>query len=111
MEFNLLVGGEAGQGLASIENELTELLARLDYCYFATKNYMSRIRGGHNFHMFRVADEPVSALSGKDWDMIISLDEETEVRHKPALKKGGIFLSSKHVQEIERAAVDSIIQL
>ena len=106
MEFNLLVGGEAGQGLASIENELTELLARLNYCYFAMKNYMSRIRGGHNFHMFRVADEPVSALSGKDWDMIISLDEETEVRHKPALKKGGIFLSSKHVQEIEKAAVD-----
>jgi 2-oxoglutarate ferredoxin oxidoreductase subunit alpha len=104
MECNLLVGGEAGQGLASIENELTDILARLHYCYFATKNYMSRIRGGHNFHMFRISRNPVHALSGQGWDMIIALDGETEVRHVPALKKEGIVLSPQHVQEIEKTA-------
>jgi 2-oxoglutarate ferredoxin oxidoreductase subunit alpha len=107
MECNLLVGGEAGQGLASIETELTTLLFRLNYCYFATKNYMSRIRGGHNFHMFRISDQPVHALSGKPWDMIIALDDETETRHKSALKDGGIFLAGEQIREIEKAATDT----
>jgi 2-oxoglutarate ferredoxin oxidoreductase subunit alpha len=107
MECNLLVGGEAGQGLASIEAELTTLLFRLDYCYFATKNYMSRIRGGHNFYMFRISDQPVQALSGKAWDMIIALDDETETRHKPALRDDGIFLAGEHIREIEKTAADT----
>jgi 2-oxoglutarate ferredoxin oxidoreductase subunit alpha len=109
MECNLLIGGEAGQGLASIENELTTLLFRLNYCYFATKNYMSRIRGGHNFHMFRISDQPVHALSGKAWDMIIALDEETETRHKPTLKKGGIFLAGQQILEIDKTARDTFL--
>lgn len=65
MEFYVLIGGEAGQGAYSIELEVTEMLSRLNYHFFATKNYMSRVRGGHNFHMVRVADHPVSALSGE----------------------------------------------
>lgn len=106
MEYNLLIGGEAGQGVASIENELNALLARLHFFYFTTKNYMSRIRGGHNFHMFRISDRPVYALSGNPWDMMIALDKETETRHKPALKADGIFLTGEHVREIEKTAVD-----
>ena len=46
MEFNVVIGGEAGQGLFSVEIGLTEILSRLNYYFFATKNYMSRIRGG-----------------------------------------------------------------
>ena len=56
MECNVLIGGEAGQGMFSVELELSEILSRLGYPFFATKNYMSRIRGGHNYHMVRVAD-------------------------------------------------------
>ena len=74
MEFSVLIGGEAGQGMFSVELELSEMLCRLGYPFFATKNYMSRIRGGHNYHMIRVADRPVHALSGKPWDMIIAMD-------------------------------------
>jgi 2-oxoglutarate ferredoxin oxidoreductase subunit alpha len=64
MEFNLKIAGEAGHGLLTIEVGLTEILARAGYHFFATKNYMSRIRGGHNFHMIRISDEPVHALGG-----------------------------------------------
>ena len=45
MEFNLIIGGEAGQGAFSVEQELADILARLRYYFFATKNYMSRVRG------------------------------------------------------------------
>lgn len=104
MECNLLVGGQAGQGLASIENELTDLLFRLGYHFFATKFYMSRIRGGHNEHLFRVAEEPVHALSGEPWDVVVGLDEETERLHRADLSAHGICISIDGIREIEKAA-------
>ncbi|MBM4315130.1 MAG: 2-oxoacid:acceptor oxidoreductase subunit alpha, partial [Deltaproteobacteria bacterium] len=64
MEMNIVIGGEAGQGAFSVELELTETLSRLNYRFFATKRYMSRVRGGHNDHMIRIADYPVHALRG-----------------------------------------------
>ena len=104
MEFNVVIGGEAGQGLFSVELGLTEILSRLNYYFFATKNYMSRIRGGHNFHMIRISEEPVHALSGRKWDMVIALDEETDIRHRPDLSGDGIYLSRELTKEIEKEA-------
>jgi 2-oxoglutarate ferredoxin oxidoreductase subunit alpha len=104
MEFNVVIGGEAGQGLFSVELGLTEILSRLNYYFFATKNYMSRIRGGHNFHMIRISEEPVHALSGRKWDMVIALDGETEGRHRPDLRDDGIYLSRELTKEIEKEA-------
>ena len=107
MEFNLLIGGEAGQGLMSIENRLNDILSHLNYHFFATKNYMSRIRGGNNFHMFRIADRPVHALSGDTWDMVIALDAETERRHGADLRTGGFLLSKDRFGEIEKLAAET----
>ncbi len=104
MEFNVVIGGEAGQGIFSVELQLTEILSRLNYYFFGTKNYMSRIRGGHNFHMIRMSEEPVHALSGQKWDMVIALDGETESRHKPNLRGGGIYLSRELTKQIEKEA-------
>ncbi|MDQ5985934.1 MAG: 2-oxoglutarate/2-oxoacid ferredoxin oxidoreductase subunit alpha [Syntrophus sp. SKADARSKE-3] len=100
MEFNLIIGGEAGQGAFSVEVALADILVRLHYYFFATKNYMSRVRGGHNFHMFRIADHPVHALNGGLWDMVVALDEETERRHQPKLREKGIYLSKTFTEEI-----------
>jgi 2-oxoglutarate/2-oxoacid ferredoxin oxidoreductase subunit alpha len=105
MEFSVLIGGEAGQGMFSVELELSDLLSRLGYHFFATKNYMSRIRGGHNFHMVRVSDRPVHALSGSPWDMIIALDDgQTELRHSGSLREGGILLGNDKVKAVEKEA-------
>jgi 2-oxoglutarate ferredoxin oxidoreductase subunit alpha len=107
MEFNVIVGGEAGQGAFSVELELTEILSELNYYFFATKNYMSRIRGGHNFHMIRIADVPVHALSGKKWDMVIALDDETERRHTPNLHEKGIYLSREVTGKIQKEGAET----
>jgi 2-oxoglutarate ferredoxin oxidoreductase subunit alpha len=61
---------------------------------------MSRIRGGHNFHMVRIADRPVHALNGGKWDMVVALDDETKALHKPDLREGGSFLSRAMTKEI-----------
>jgi 2-oxoglutarate ferredoxin oxidoreductase subunit alpha len=107
MECNVIVAGEAGQGAFSVELELTETLSRLNYHFFATKNYMSRVRGGHNFHMIRIADRPVHALSGDPWDLIVALDDETGRRHGPDLKDGGILLSQERTREMTASAKEA----
>ncbi|MEW6334629.1 MAG: 2-oxoacid:acceptor oxidoreductase family protein, partial [Thermodesulfobacteriota bacterium] len=107
MEMNVLIGGEAGQGAFSVELELTEILSRLNIRFFATKHYMSRVRGGHNYHMVRIADHPVHALLGGKWDMVVALDEETERLHGPNLREGGVTLSREMTREIGAAAKEA----
>jgi len=107
MEFNVVVGGEAGQGAFSVELELTEILSELNYYFFATKNYMSRIRGGHNYHMIRISDVPVHALSGLKWDMVVALDDETERRHTPNLHEKGIYFSREVTGKIQKEGVET----
>jgi 2-oxoglutarate ferredoxin oxidoreductase subunit alpha len=111
MECNVVIAGEAGQGAFSVELELTETLSRLNYHFFATKNYMSRVRGGHNFHMIRIADHAVHAPSGGEWDMVVALDEETQRRHRPNLREGGIFLSREMTEEIGVAAREAFASI
>ncbi len=107
MEMNVIIAGEAGQGAFSVEMELTETLSRLNYHFFATKNYMSRIRGGHNYHIVRIADHPVHALSGGIWDMVVALDGETERRHRPDLREGGIYLSREMTAAVAETAKEA----
>ena len=104
MEFNLKIAGEAGHGLLTIEVGLTEILARAGYHFFATKNYMSRIRGGHNFHMIRISDEPVHALGGNAWQMLVAFDEESVRRHRPALSPEGILIDKEEIRRIGEGA-------
>lgn len=86
--------------MQSIEGLLVKVLSRLNYHFFTTKNYMSRIRGGHNFHMLRVSGEPVQALRGDTFEVIVALDKETRQRHFRTLAKKGIFISKEWTDEI-----------
>jgi len=107
MEFNVVIGGEAGQGAFSVELLLTDVLSRLSYYFFATKNYMSRVRGGHNFHMIRIADHAVHALAGGQWDMVVALDGETEKRHRPRLHEKGHYLSPTMVADMTKETLEA----
>jgi len=44
-ELAIVLAGEAGQGIQTIETLLTGLLKSGGYHVFATKEYMSRVRG------------------------------------------------------------------
>lgn len=53
--LSLVLGGEAGQGIQFIETILKTLIKRSGYYVFATKEYMSRIRGGINTTEIRIS--------------------------------------------------------
>ena len=89
--YNLLIGGAAGQGIDTTAAILERLLKRSGYSVFTSRDFMSRVRGGHNFSLVRFAVEPVMSHSSK-LDGIIALNDETIELHKAELKENGFIL-------------------
>lgn len=91
MDYTIRIGGEAGQGLQTIGGILAKVFARSGYHVFTHQDYMSRIRGGHNFYQIRFSDKPVTASRDKI-DILVALNRETIEIHKDYLNKGGIIV-------------------
>ena len=89
--YNLLIGGAAGQGIDTTAAILEKLLKRSGYSVFTARDFMSRVRGGHNFSLIRFGIEPVHSHSNR-LDGIVALDEETIRLHKEQLKDNGFIL-------------------
>jgi 2-oxoglutarate ferredoxin oxidoreductase subunit alpha len=90
-EINIVVGGEAGQGVQSAGFILAKSFARAGYHVFADQDYESRVRGGHNFYRVRISVNPVSAISLK-LDVLVALNQETVGLHQAELKPGGLLV-------------------
>lgn len=61
-DISIVLVGEAGQGIQSIETILVTLARAKGYHVYATKEYMSRVRGGINSTSVRISTSPVDAL-------------------------------------------------
>ena len=89
--YNLLIGGAAGQGVDTTVSILEKLLKCSGYCVFTVRDFMSRVRGGHNFSLIRFGTEPINSHSNR-LDGIVALDEETIRLHNNQLKDNGFIL-------------------
>jgi 2-oxoglutarate ferredoxin oxidoreductase subunit alpha len=63
--YNLLIGGAAGQGIDTTAAILEKLLKRAGYSVFTMRDFMSRIRGGHNYCTIRFDTETVRGHDGR----------------------------------------------
>lgn len=88
MRFNILFGGQAGQGPNILSILLGQALITRGYYVFISRDYQSLIRGGHNFNVLTFSDTPVSSNDSK-MDVVIALDENTVNLHKKDLKPNG----------------------
>lgn len=99
MDYTIRTGGQAGQGLQTIGAVLAKLFARSGYYVFTHQDYMSRIRGGHNFYQVRLADRAISS-SRRAVDILIALDKTSVVEHRQELSPGGMVVyDSETVKE------------
>ena len=87
--LNVMVGGEAGQGVQSVGFILVKAFARGGFHLFADQDYESRVRGGHNFFRVRISDSQVGAIS-EAVDILIALNQESVELHRRELAKGGV---------------------
>ncbi len=91
---NILVGGEAGQGLATIGELMAKALVRSGYEIHVAQDYMSRIRGGHNTFAIRTGPDPVLAPV-EEVDILVALDQETIDLHKGQLTGRGVVIADE----------------
>lgn len=93
---NVLIGGSAGQGMDTLAAIFERLLKDNGLEILTIRDYMSRVRGGHNFIVVRYSDEFVHSHDGK-LDAIIALNQETVELHLNELKPDGFIVCDKEV--------------
>lgn len=96
MDYTILVGGAAGQGMDTFASILEKSLKRNGYNVFSHSDYMSRVRGGHNFFLIRFSDKPIYTFKSMV-DVIFALNEETVDIHESKLNEGGIVIVDEDV--------------
>lgn len=96
MDYSILVGGEAGQGMDTFTHILEKTLKRCGFYVFTHSDYMSRVRGGHNFFYIRFSDKPIYSYSLKV-DVVFGLNDESVRLHSPKLKEEGIIIADKEI--------------
>jgi 2-oxoglutarate ferredoxin oxidoreductase subunit alpha len=82
-EISIVLSGEAGQGLNTIELLFMTLLKENGYHAFLSKEFMSRVRGGNNTAEIRVSSENVNAfVDSIDILFVLCPDGTTRLEHR-----------------------------
>ncbi|OLN24380.1 2-oxoglutarate oxidoreductase, alpha subunit [Desulfovibrio sp. DV] len=89
---NILIGGEAGQGLVTVGEFLARALTRAGYSIVVTQDYQSRIRGGHNTFAIRVDAAAVLAPT-ESIDLLVAMSADTLAIHKGRLTPRALVLA------------------
>ena len=96
MDYSILIGGAAGQGLDTSANILEKILKRAGFYVFTYRDYMSMVRGGHNFTQIRFSNRNISSFT-EGVDIILALNKETIKVHKSKLKHDGIIICGEEI--------------
>jgi 2-oxoglutarate ferredoxin oxidoreductase subunit alpha len=72
-DCNILVGGEAGQGIQSVGQILARVWQRAGFHVFADQDYESRVRGGYNFFRIRISETEIRTFS-ENLDIIVAMN-------------------------------------
>lgn len=91
--ISIILSGEAGQGLMTIES-LLAMAIREKYYLFTSPEFMSRVRGGNNSIELVLSFEPIAAWRKKT-DVLIILGKNSFERMKPRLKDDSLIISER----------------
>jgi 2-oxoglutarate ferredoxin oxidoreductase subunit alpha len=73
-DISIVLCGEAGQGIQTVETILVKAIKKSGYNVFSTKEYMSRVRGGENSTEIRVSSKRVFSYVDRI-DILLALSE------------------------------------
>jgi 2-oxoglutarate ferredoxin oxidoreductase subunit alpha len=97
MDITFNVGGEAGQGIDTIGDLLTQVFVKAGFFTFTIKDYESRIRGGYNFSQIRVSDKPIYAPSNTV-DVIVALSRDAIIGQRENLVENGVIVFEESIE-------------
>lgn len=105
-DISIVLGGAAGQGVQTVETLLVQVLKKEGYHVFASKEYMSRIRGGSNSTEIRLTSEKRRAYVDRI-DLLFALDKNVVPHLEHRISKDTVIIGEKEkVCETECRVVD-----
>ncbi|HZR99881.1 MAG TPA: 2-oxoacid:acceptor oxidoreductase subunit alpha [Chloroflexota bacterium] len=96
-DLTIKIGGEAGQGVESSGAGFAKALARAGIWIYGLQDYMSRIRGGHNFYQIRASDQEVWTFRDAV-HMLLPFTPEAVERHWREVVPGGAVLHDTSIK-------------
>ena len=109
-EIGVRVGGQAGDGIASIGESIARSFSRMGLHIFGLNAYQSVIRGGHVWFHARASEGPVYC-QGDSADILYALDRQSVDVHAPILRPGGTIVFDPEKFPLTAADVPSGLQL
>ncbi|MBU0496162.1 MAG: 2-oxoacid:acceptor oxidoreductase subunit alpha [Chloroflexi bacterium] len=103
-DMTFKIGGAAGQGVESSGAGFAQALARGGLHVFGMPDYMSRIRGGHNFYQIRVSERPLYSHAD-EVHLLLALEPETIDQYKDEVVTGGGIIYDEAL-EVNAAALE-----
>lgn len=94
--ISIVLCGAAGLGIQTVEHFLTHVLRLSGLNVFATKEYMSRIRGGQNSTEIRVSRDRVNAFVDR-MDIMVPLDGGSIDHLRGRISPGTVILGDRKV--------------
>lgn len=97
-DISIVLSGEAGQGIKTVELLIIRALKNSGYNVFSTTELMSRVRGGNNTTEIRVSNERIEAFVDKI-DILIVLSKNAFFRIENRLTKDTIIIGQDSIIE------------
>ncbi len=95
MDYSILIGGAAGQGIETVVELLEKIIKRAGFNIFTYKDYMSMVRGGHNFMQIRFSENEIFTYNN-EIDLLFAMTAETITIHKDKVKTDGIIICDEN---------------
>ena len=109
-EIAVRIGGQAGDGIASIGESISRSFSRMGLHVFGLNAYQSVIRGGHVWFAVRAAERPLHC-QGDRADILYALDRQTVDVHAPILREHGTIIYDPEKFALAPADVPAGLQL
>jgi len=109
-EIAVRIGGQAGDGIASLGENIARSFSRMGLHVFGLNAYQSVIRGGHVWFHARASEGKVHS-QGDFADILYALDRQTVDVHAPILHPGSTVVFDPEKFPLTPADVPTGIQL
>ncbi len=106
-DMTFKIAGEAGQGVESSGAGLAKALARSGLHILTVADYMSRIRGGHNFFQIRVKETPLYSHDEKVHLLLAFTAEAIEKHLSEIAPGGGVIYDERIARKVDEAAIEA----
>ncbi len=98
--FTFIVGGKAGEGVKKAGSVAAHIFSSMGRHVFQMDDYMSLIRGGHNFSVVSTTPRWISSQYMKA-NLVVNFDKRSCDTHTNDIAENGIMVYNSDEQELE----------